>query len=133
MTGYRVQVEGKEGHRAKIDSDRDLVVWQKSMDLTAQIYELTAKFPPIENYRLVMQVARAAASVPANIAEGHARATRKHYANFLAIAKGSLMETETFLMPAIRLRYLSQEEATPVLVLITEISKMLTALRSRLL
>src|SRR5713226_1878316 len=103
------------------------------MDLAVEVYRLAAKFPPAENYRLVAQVSRAVASVPANIAEGKARGSRKDYANFLAIAKGSLMETETFLMLAVRLKYLSHEETTSALSLITEISKMLTALRSRLL
>ena len=118
---------------AKIESHRDLHVWQKAMTLTVEIYRLAAKFPPIENYRLAMQITRAAASVPANIAEGNARGSRKDYANFLAIAKGSLMETETFLLLAIELRYLSRQEAASALSLITEISKMLTSLRSRLL
>jgi four helix bundle protein len=118
---------------AKIESHRDLVVWQKAMDLAEQVYKLAAKLPSTENYRLVAQVSRAVASVPANIAEGNARGSRKDYANFLAIAKDSLMETETFLMLAVRLKYLSHEETTPALGLITEISKMLTALRSRLL
>jgi four helix bundle protein len=70
--------------------------------------------------------------VPANIAEGFSRATRKDYANFLPIAKGSLMETETFLMLAIRLSYISRADASVALAMITEISKMLTVLRSRL-
>lgn len=118
---------------AKIESHRDLVVWQKAMGLAVRVYALTEKFPRGENYRLTAQVTRAAASVPANIAEGHARGSRKDFANFLAIAKGSLMETETFLTLSIRLKYVTEEEATPALSLITEISKMLTALRSRLL
>ena len=102
------------------------------MDLAVLIYQLTSKLPHSENYRLVAQVTRAASSVPANIAEGNARATRRDYANLLAIAKGSLMETETFLMLAIRLKYVSQEESAQALSLITEVSKMLTSLRSRL-
>jgi four helix bundle protein len=81
---------------------------------------------------MTAQLTRAVASVPANIAEGHARATRKDYANFLAIAKGSLMETETFLMLAVRLGYTSEEQAKPSLSLITEISKMITAIRIKL-
>lgn len=116
----------------KIESHRDLLVWQKAMDLTVQIYRLAARFPATETYRLVGQITRAAASVPANIAEGHARSTRRDYANFLAIAKGSLMETETFLMLALRLAYLSEGQADSTLTLITEISKMLTSLRHRL-
>jgi four helix bundle protein len=117
----------------RIESHRDLIVWQKSMDLVVQVYQLTGAFPPSEIYRLVAQSTRAAASVPANIAEGHARSSRKDFANFLAIAKGSLMETETFLMIAIRLGYLQNGVASPTLELITEISKMLTVLRRRLL
>ena len=116
-----------------INSHRDLVVWQKGMDLAVQIYRLASGFPPSEIYRLTAQITRSVASVPANIAEGSARDSRKDYANFLAIAKGSLMETETFLMLALRLDYLTKEKADPSLKLITEISKMLTVLRSRLL
>jgi four helix bundle protein len=72
------------------------------------------------------------ASEPANIAEGHARGGTREYAHFVSIAKGSLMETETFLMLSVRLGYLSAREAAPALGLITEISKMLTRLRARL-
>lgn len=102
------------------------------MDLTVEIYKLAEKFPRSEIYRLVSQITRAAASVPANIAEGHARATRKDFAIFVAIAKGSLMEAETFLMLAVRLNYVTEGEAAVALGLITENSKMLTALRNRL-
>lgn len=117
----------------KISSHRDLVVWQKAMDLALEIYRIAGKLPQTENYRLGNQITRAAASVPANIAEGYARATKKDYANFLAIAKGSLMETETLLTLATRLSFVNQDEAAPVADLITEISKMLTVLRQRIL
>jgi four helix bundle protein len=103
------------------------------MDLAVEIYRLTACFPPDERFRSVSQIARSASSVPANIAEGHARGSRREYANFLAIAKGSLMETETFLTLAARLGYLKQPKSEPVQQLVTEISKMITALRARLL
>ena len=118
---------------AKVESHRDLIVWQKAMDLAALIYRLTKRFPANETYRLVAQATRAAASVPANIAEGHARSSRRDFANFTAIAKGSLMEVETYVMLAVRLGYIREEEAAPALSLITEISKMLTALRTRLM
>lgn len=118
---------------SEIRSHRDLVVWQKGMDMVVQIYKLTESFPNTETYRLTNQITRAAASVPANIAEGQARSTAKDYAHFLAIAKGSLMETETFLMLAVRLTYLTQGQAGPTLSLITEISKMITVLRKRVL
>jgi four helix bundle protein len=108
------------------------MVWRKAMDMVVQVYRLTDRFPRSELYRLTSQVTRAAASVPANIAEGNGRATRRDYAHFLAIAKGSLNETETFLFLAMRLGYLRDEEAGPTLDLITEIGKMLTTLRARL-
>jgi four helix bundle protein len=117
---------------AKVDSHRDLIVRQKAMDLTVEVYRLTSLFPGTETYRLTSQVTRSAASVPANIAEGHARSTRRDYANFLAIAKGSLMETETFLTLAIRLGFVSQNQAQMAMGLITEISKMITTIRMKL-
>ncbi len=117
---------------SEIQSHRDLVVWQKSMDLAELVYRLTATFPRTEEYRLTAQVVRAAASVPANIAEGHARGTRRDYAHYLSIAKGSLAETETFLMLAVRLNFAPQTAAQESLDLVVEVSKMLTALRSRL-
>ncbi|MBV9111139.1 MAG: four helix bundle protein [Gemmatimonadetes bacterium] len=102
------------------------------MDLAVEIYRLSARFPADERYRLTAQITRAVASVPANIAEGHARGGSREYAHFVSIAKGSLMETETFLTLAVRLGYLSIDAAAPALALITEISKMLTRLRARL-
>jgi four helix bundle protein len=124
-------VEARPSTR-RIESHRDLVVWQKAMDLAVEVYRISKHFPKEETYRLTSQVTRAVASVPANIAEGHARSTAKDFANFLSIAKGSLMETETFLMLAVRLGYLQDDVAQPALALITEVSKMLTSLRSRL-
>ncbi len=114
-------------------SHRDLIVWQKSMDLVEQVYRLTSRFPSSENYRLTAQLTRAAVSVPGNIAEGNARGSKRDYAHFLSIAKGSLMESETYQLLAIRLEYLTQADVAPTLSLIVEISKMLTALRKRLL
>jgi len=73
--------------RGKAASHRELRVWQMAMDLTEQVYQISARFPAIETYRMAMQLTRAAISVPANIAEGNARGSRKDYANFLAIAK----------------------------------------------
>lgn len=125
--------EGSWNVKTKPDSHRDLIVWQKAMDLAVEVYRLADRFPRQEMYRLVDQITRSAASIPANIAEGRSRASRKEFANFLAIAKGSLMETETFLTLAVRLNYVASPDAEPAFALITEISKMLTALRNRLL
>jgi four helix bundle protein len=117
---------------AKVESHQDLNVWQKAMRLAVEAYRLTATFPRSEDNRMAAQITRAAASVPANIAEGHARGTRRDYANFLAIAKGSLAETETFLL-ALELQFTTTDRAGATLDLIQEISKMLTALRARLM
>ena len=116
----------------KVESHRDLIVWQKAMDMAVLVYRLADLFPTAEMYRLVSQITRAAVSVPANIAEGNARGTTKEYSHFLSIAKGSLMETETFVMLAVRLGYVRPDQASPAFTLITEISKMLTTLRAKL-
>jgi four helix bundle protein len=114
-------------------SHRDLIVWNKAMDLVEDIYRLTARFPRTEIYRLTDQLCRAVVSVPSNIAEGNGRATRGEYAHQLVgIAKGSLNEVETQIMIAVRLKYITDEDAAPVLAAIGEVGRMLVALRRRL-
>ncbi|EXI71435.1 MAG TPA: four helix bundle protein [Candidatus Accumulibacter phosphatis] len=89
--------------------------------------------PRTEEYRLTAQLLRAAASVPANIAEGHARGTRKDYAHFVSVARGSLAETETFLLLAVRTGLLQEDQAARAQSLTSELGKMLTVLRQRLM
>jgi four helix bundle protein len=101
--------------------------------MVEQIYKLARRFPDYERFGLWSQVTRAATSVPANIAEGSRRGSRKDYAQFVAIARGSVGEVETFLLIAIRLGYISKDEAAEALEQLTEISKMLASLRTRLL
>jgi len=103
------------------------------MDLVVEVYQLTRQFPKEELYGLTSQLRRAVVSVPANIAEGRSRSTGKDFANFLATAKGSLMEVETLLMISVRLGYTTQEQAAGSLAHIVELSKMLTALRAKLI
>ena len=74
---------------------KDLIAWQKAMDLVCLIYETTKTFPKEELYGLTNQIRRAAVSVPSNIAEGHSRKSSAEYKNFLSIARGSLAEIET--------------------------------------
>jgi len=89
----------------KIQSHRDLNVWQLGMEITERVYQLTRDFPDDERFGLISQLRRAAMSVPANIAEGNARSSTKEYLHHLSIAVGSLAEVETFLDLALRLRY----------------------------
>jgi four helix bundle protein len=117
---------------ARIESHRDLIAWQKGMELAAEAYRLGKLMPKDEQYRLTSQLLRAAASVPANLAEGHARGTRKDYAHFVDIARGSLAETETFLMLIIKVGLLDSRATSAALGLCTELSKILTALLQRL-
>src|SRR4051794_32760077 len=116
-----------------IKSHRDLIVWQKSMDLAVAVYQATEKFPKHEQYRLTNQLTGAIVSVPGNIAEGHARSTRKDYAHFLSIAKASLMEAETYVTLGYRLDYFDLATSDHLHSQITEVSKMLTVLRGKLL
>jgi four helix bundle protein len=117
----------------RVQSHRDLIVWQKSMDLVVEVYRVSGLFPTSERWRLVDQISRAVVSVPGNIAEGQGRGTSKDFAQFLAIARGSLNETETYLLLAVRLGYLTTENIAPALSLLTEVSKMLSSLRTKVL
>ncbi|MCX5656374.1 MAG: four helix bundle protein [Planctomycetota bacterium] len=74
---------------------RDLVAWQKGIALTRLVYRLTATFPSDERFGLVMQMRRAAVSLPANIAEGYGRGSRQEYIRYIQIARGSLFELQT--------------------------------------
>jgi len=87
-----------------------LKAWQKAYDLALHIYMLTKRFPKEETYGLISQLRRAMVSVSANIAEGYERQHRKEYLQFLFIAKGSLGETETYLLLARDLGYMTQME-----------------------
>ena len=102
------------------------------MSLAKECYGLAKRLPKAEEYRITSQLLRAAVSVAANIAEGHARGTRKDYANFVSIARGSLAETETCLLLIVDVQLLDGENVAPALALCVEISKMLTSLLNRL-
>ncbi|MGE5564627.1 MAG: four helix bundle protein [Parcubacteria group bacterium] len=113
-------------------SYRDLTVWQRAMELTEEAYRVARLLPKTEEYRLTSQLVRAAVSVPANIAEGHARAGRKEFLNFLSIAGGSLAETETLLLLAARVGYVSAAQTANALARAEEVGRMLTSLKRRL-
>jgi len=89
---------------------KELEVWQRGMDLTVRVYEIGRTFPAEERFGLISQVQRAAASIPANIAEGWGRGSTKEYVQFLRIARASLMELETHLILATRLDYIESDQ-----------------------
>ncbi len=108
-----------------VQSYRDLIVWQKGMDLVTNIYQIVRSFPPIEQYGLTSQICRAAVSIPSNIAEGHGRNSINEMRHFLSIARGSLVETQTQIEIAYRLGYVSKDEIQHIWALQEEIGKML--------
>ena len=116
----------------EIRSYRDLIVWQKAVDLCVEAYRLSKKLPKEELYALSDQIRRAAVSVPSNIAEGHARHSRKDFAHFLMIAQGSIAELETQLYLAVRMAMLAESDVDSLLQLSGEVSKMLMSLRTKL-
>ncbi len=116
--------------QAAVRSYRDLIVWQKAVELAVDCYRITYEFPPSETYGLSIQVRRSAVSVAANIAEGHGCKHLGAYLRYLSIAHGSLMEVETHLIIAGRLSY--SASARTLLDQTAEIGRMLNGLRGRL-
>ena len=112
---------------------RQLVVWQRAMQLAKSAHALSRQFPREELYALTSQLRRAAVSIPANIAEGYGRGTRPDYANFLSIANGSLMELETLLLLAVEFDYVTASNIESALSLSAEVRKMLASLRRKVL
>ena len=115
-----------------LSSYRELIVWQKSIDLTVRIYALTRRFPAEERYGITSQMRRAAYSIPANIAEGQARRTTGEFLQSLGVARGSLAELETFLTLSERLALMRRETCESLSNDCAEISKMLNALMASL-
>ncbi|WPL18257.1 four helix bundle protein [Thiorhodovibrio winogradskyi] len=115
-----------------VQSYKDLIVWQKALDLVEIVYQVTRVFPKEELYALTNQLRRAAVSIPSNIAEGHARSSTRDFHRFLSIARGSLAEVETQLLIAQRLGYLSDDQLAPILSLQIEINKMTNRLMAKL-
>ena len=111
---------------------KNLIVWQKSITLVKDIYDLTDAFPSEEKFGLISQMRRAAVSIPSNIAEGQARRTTKDYIRFVSTSEGSLAELETQLIIATELNFCSDLQAKGRFDLMLEIRKMLNALRRSL-
>lgn len=114
-------------------SYKELIVWQRSIDLVVAVYRATEGLPIGERYALCDQMRRAVVSIPSNIAEGHARETKKEFRHFLLIASGSLAELETQLIVCERVGFLSSVVIHMLLEKIEEIRKMIVGLSKTLL
>ena len=111
---------------------KGLDVWNKAVDLSILVYNVTEKFPKSELYGLVSQMRRCAVSVPSNIAEGAARRSRKEFLQFINVSRGSLSELDTQVEIAFRLGYVSDDDKSELESLMSDVDKMLYGLMKRL-
>ncbi len=107
---------------------RDLLVWQKAMELAKRIYSVTDAFPKSEMFGLQSQMRRAAVSVPSNIAEGHGRLNDGHFRQFLATARGSLFELQTQMEIAGSRKLIEQKDVNDLMDTSEEIARMMNGL-----
>jgi len=107
---------------------KDLIAWQKAMDLVQSVYDATEEFPKREVYSLTDQIRRAAVSIPSNIAEGQAHFSNKEFLHFLRHSRGSLAELETQILIAQRRAYLSEARASELRKRADELSRILSGL-----
>lgn len=124
-------MESRES-RAKVRDFRDLLIWQRAMNLARCVYQLSAAFPPAEQFGLTAQVRRSAVSVVSNIAEGHGRETPGDFGRFLRIARGSLAELHTQVMLAEQLGFITSDAYSPIGAAIEELSRMLRGMQKTL-
>ena len=117
---------------ATVRNYRELIVWQKAMDLVELVYQATKQFPKEELYGLTSQIRRSAVSVPSNIAEGQARKSTAEFLNFLSIANGSRAEMETQILLAQRLNYATSDTTQKILALSEEVNRLLNGLMNSL-
>ncbi len=116
----------------KPEGYRDLVVWQKGIDLAKRMYVLTKTFPPEEKFGLVSQMRRAAVSIASNFAEGQARHTTGEFIQFISHAEGSVAELDTQLHLSVELALVTQTQAVPCFQLLGDLRRMLNSLRRKL-
>ena|SRR2546426_1547705 len=113
---------------AQIKSHRDLIAWRKAMDLVVAVYEITKSFPKEELYGLTSQVRRAVVLIPANIAEGQGRRSKPEFRQFLGSARGSLLELDTHLELALRLKYLGAAQYEGINQQVMEVGRIVNGL-----
>ncbi len=111
---------------------KNLVLWQRAMQLTVSVYRCTELFPRSEMFGLTNQLRRAAVSIPSTIAEGYGRNSRREYCRFLAIARGSTAEVQTQLAIALELNFSAPEQIAAADALTDEVGRMLSSAIKRL-
>ena len=111
---------------------KELLVWQKAIDLAVKVYRITEKLPKEERYGLISQINRSVVSIPSNIAEGAGRNTNKEFNNFLGIAQGSSFELDTQLIISNRLNFISNEEYQKIELQLEYIQNMVAKLKKSL-
>ena len=116
----------------KIESFKDLIVWQKGIEIVNEVYNVTKHFPKDELYGLTSQIRRAAISIPANIAEGWGRGTTKNYIQFLEISRGSLFELETLIIISTNQSLVNMDKCNEISNKVNETGKMLNSLITKL-
>jgi four helix bundle protein len=114
------------------ESFKDLVVWQRAIQLTVAVYKLTSSFPASERFGLTIQLRRASVSIASNIAEGYGRSTKGEYLQFLGHARGSKCEVETQLVISKELSFGSEQERQLAESLADEVGRMLVAIMRKL-
>jgi four helix bundle protein len=125
-------IENGEEHLKAIKSYRDLIVWQKAMDLVEDVYKRTKVFPQEELYGLTSQLRRAVVSVPSNIAEGQGRNSTREFLHHLSIAYGSLCEVGTQILIAHRLGFLERRDVEVLDGLSSEVGRLINGLSNKL-
>jgi four helix bundle protein len=120
--------ERQTGKTVPVKSFKQLIAWQKAMDLAVRVYSVTKGMPREEVFGLTAQVRRAAVSVPSNIAEGQARGTTRDFLRFLHMALGSCSEVETQLVLARRLGFVPESATDDVLLELSEVGRVINGL-----
>ena len=115
-----------------INSYKELIVWQKGIELVQKVYKLTADFPKSEVYGLIFQMRRSAVAIPSNVAEGYGRKSSKEYCQFYSIAYGSVLELETQVIISKKLGFGNEKDYSSILNLIEEMSKMLHTMQLKI-
>jgi len=114
------------------NSYRNLIVWQRAVDLSVEVYKITAGFPREEIYGITSQMRRCAVSVASNIAEGYGRNSKNEYRHFLGVARGSALELQTQLAIAAELGFTKAESLERAESLADEVAKIIWAIRKKL-